>query len=103
MLHPAGNVAEFLVPAGLAHIVDWHAGILVSSGGEKYWQRASLTTQPDAQSDSSSFPYVHVYRINHSTRLSDPRQAYFAHLSLSPGISVRNRGYWSVGSARFQL
>lgn len=33
MLHPAGNVAEFLVSAGLARVVDWHAGMLASSGG----------------------------------------------------------------------
>ncbi|KAK0226010.1 hypothetical protein IW262DRAFT_1540191 [Armillaria fumosa] len=33
VLHPAGNVAEFLVAAGLARIVDWHAGMLSSSGG----------------------------------------------------------------------
>lgn len=33
VLHPAGNVAEFLVSAGLARIVDWHAGMLASSGG----------------------------------------------------------------------
>ena len=33
MLHPAGNVAEHLVAAGLARVVDWHAGMLASSGG----------------------------------------------------------------------
>ncbi|KAG6849990.1 hypothetical protein H0H93_002780 [Arthromyces matolae] len=33
VLHPAGNVAEFLVAAGLARVVDWHAGMLASSGG----------------------------------------------------------------------
>ncbi|KAF7296136.1 Transcriptional factor [Mycena kentingensis (nom. inval.)] len=33
VLHPAGNVAEHLVAAGLARIVDWHAGLLASSGG----------------------------------------------------------------------
>ncbi|KAJ7770129.1 hypothetical protein DFH07DRAFT_266338 [Mycena maculata] len=33
VLHPAGNVAEFLVGAGLARVVDWHAGMLASSGG----------------------------------------------------------------------
>jgi staphylococcal nuclease domain-containing protein 1 len=32
-LHPAGNVAEHLVAAGLARVVDWHAGMLASSGG----------------------------------------------------------------------
>lgn len=32
-MHPAGNVAEHLVAAGLARVVDWHAGMLASSGG----------------------------------------------------------------------
>ena len=32
MLHPAGNVAEHLVAAGLARIVDWHAGMLAAGG-----------------------------------------------------------------------
>ncbi|KAF8236472.1 hypothetical protein L208DRAFT_1432421 [Tricholoma matsutake] len=33
VLHPAGNVAEHLVAAGLARVVDWHAGMLASTGG----------------------------------------------------------------------
>ncbi|KAF8070533.1 hypothetical protein FPV67DRAFT_1025672 [Lyophyllum atratum] len=33
VLHPAGNVAEHLVAAGLARVVDWHAGMLASNGG----------------------------------------------------------------------
>ena len=33
MLHPAGNIAEHLVAAGLARVVDWHAGMLSASGG----------------------------------------------------------------------
>ncbi|KAJ3849044.1 hypothetical protein EV368DRAFT_48091 [Lentinula lateritia] len=33
VLHPAGNVAEFLVAAGLARVVDWHAGMLAAGGG----------------------------------------------------------------------
>jgi staphylococcal nuclease domain-containing protein 1 len=32
-MHPNGNIAEFLAGAGLAKVVDWHAGILSSSGG----------------------------------------------------------------------
>ncbi|KIJ18624.1 hypothetical protein PAXINDRAFT_161466 [Paxillus involutus ATCC 200175] len=32
VLHPAGNVAEHLVAAGLARVVDWHAGMLASGG-----------------------------------------------------------------------
>ena len=33
VLHPAGNIAEHLIAAGLARVVDWHAGLLASSGG----------------------------------------------------------------------
>ncbi|KAL0072455.1 hypothetical protein AAF712_000218 [Marasmius tenuissimus] len=33
VLHPAGNIAEFLVGAGLARVVDWHAGMLAAGGG----------------------------------------------------------------------
>lgn len=33
VLHPAGNVAEHLVTAGLARVVDWHAGMLAAGGG----------------------------------------------------------------------
>lgn len=32
VVHPAGNVAEYLVAAGLARVVDWHAGMLSSNG-----------------------------------------------------------------------
>ncbi|KAJ9122184.1 hypothetical protein QFC24_004414 [Naganishia onofrii] len=32
-LHPVGNIAEFLLGAGLAKVVDWHAGLLSSAGG----------------------------------------------------------------------
>ncbi len=32
-IHPNGNIADFLVGAGFAKVVDWHAGILSSAGG----------------------------------------------------------------------
>ncbi|KAE8270070.1 hypothetical protein A4X09_0g2273 [Tilletia walkeri] len=36
-LHPVGDIAHFLLTAGLARCVDWHAGVLSSVGGmEKY-------------------------------------------------------------------
>lgn len=38
-LHPNGNIAEFLCAAGLAKVIDWHAGILAPEGGlEKFRQ-----------------------------------------------------------------
>lgn len=33
VLHPNGNVAEFLLAQGLARVVDWHAGMLAGNGG----------------------------------------------------------------------
>ncbi|WVO12839.1 hypothetical protein L204_100447 [Cryptococcus depauperatus] len=36
-IHPKGNIAEFLLAAGLAKVVDWHAGLLAPYGGlDKY-------------------------------------------------------------------
>lgn len=33
VIHPSGNITEHLVAAGLARVVDWHAGMLASGGG----------------------------------------------------------------------
>ena len=33
VLHPVGNIAEFLLGAGLAHLVEWHSGMLAPYGG----------------------------------------------------------------------
>ncbi|KAG9014511.1 hypothetical protein FRB93_013636 [Tulasnella sp. JGI-2019a] len=33
VMHPVGNIAEHLVAAGLARVVDWHAGMLAQHGG----------------------------------------------------------------------
>jgi staphylococcal nuclease domain-containing protein 1 len=41
VLHPAGNVAEFLVAAGLARVVDWHAGMLSAQPGAMERLRAA--------------------------------------------------------------
>ncbi|CAO1630889.1 unnamed protein product [Parajaminaea phylloscopi] len=36
-MHPNGDIAAFLLSAGLARVVDWHTGMLASVGGmEKY-------------------------------------------------------------------
>ncbi len=42
VLHPAGNIAEFLVAAGLARVVDWHAGMLSNSGAMEKIRAASM-------------------------------------------------------------
>ncbi|KAG8886054.1 hypothetical protein FRB97_007930 [Tulasnella sp. 331] len=33
VMHPVGNIADHLVGAGLAKVVDWHAGMLAQHGG----------------------------------------------------------------------
>lgn len=35
VLHPAGNIVEFLLGAGLAHLVEWHSGMLAPYGGSE--------------------------------------------------------------------
>lgn len=45
VLHPAGNVAEHLVATGLARVVDWHAGMLASTGGMERLRAAEKTAK----------------------------------------------------------
>lgn len=33
VMHHVGNITQYLVAAGLARVVEWHAGMLASSGG----------------------------------------------------------------------
>ncbi|KAI0305558.1 transcription factor [Multifurca ochricompacta] len=35
VLHPVGNIAEFVLGAGLAHFVEWHSGMLAPYGGSE--------------------------------------------------------------------
>ncbi|KAJ4483316.1 hypothetical protein J3R30DRAFT_1762437 [Lentinula aciculospora] len=49
VLHPAGNVAEFLVAAGLARVVDWHAGMLAASGGMERLRSAEKNAKEKRQ------------------------------------------------------
>ncbi|KAI0311712.1 hypothetical protein OF83DRAFT_1149705 [Amylostereum chailletii] len=45
VLHPAGNIAEFLVAGGLARVVDWHAGMLANFGGMERLRAAEKTAK----------------------------------------------------------
>ncbi|KAI0344602.1 transcription factor [Trametopsis cervina] len=45
VLHPAGNVAEFLVAAGLARVVDWHAGMLAAGGAMERLRQAERSAK----------------------------------------------------------
>ena len=40
-----GNIAERLVAAGFARVVDWHAGMLASSGGMEQLRAAEKTAK----------------------------------------------------------
>ncbi|UZJ54140.1 hypothetical protein CBS101457_003460 [Exobasidium rhododendri] len=43
--HPVGDIAQFLVSAGLAKCVDWHAGLLASAGGMEKYRLAEKTAK----------------------------------------------------------
>lgn len=40
VLHPVGDIAQFLLSAGLARCVDWHAGMLARQGGMEPYRLA---------------------------------------------------------------
>ncbi|CAD6951454.1 unnamed protein product [Tilletia controversa] len=44
-LHPVGDIAHFLLTAGFARCVDWHAGILSSVGGMEKYRIAERTAK----------------------------------------------------------
>lgn len=43
--HPVGDIAQFLLAAGLAKCVDWHAGLLASAGGMEKYRLAEKTAK----------------------------------------------------------
>ncbi|TKY87388.1 hypothetical protein EX895_004065 [Sporisorium graminicola] len=44
-IHPVGDIAQFLLAAGLARCVDWHAGMLASYGGMEKYRQAERTAK----------------------------------------------------------
>lgn len=44
-IHPVGDIAQFLLSAGLARCVDWHAGMLASYGGMERYRQAERTAK----------------------------------------------------------
>ncbi|KAN0062615.1 hypothetical protein ACQY0O_005148 [Thecaphora frezii] len=44
-LHPVGDIAQFLLAAGLARCVDWHAGMLAPYGGMEKYRTAERTAK----------------------------------------------------------
>ncbi|PCH43541.1 hypothetical protein WOLCODRAFT_164527 [Wolfiporia cocos MD-104 SS10] len=49
VLHPAGNIAEFLVSAGLATVVGWHQGMLAGTGIFERLRTAEKTAKEKRQ------------------------------------------------------
>ncbi|KAF8332649.1 transcription factor [Cantharellus anzutake] len=56
VLHPAGNIAEHLVAAGLARIVDWHAGMLSPTGGMEKLRAAERAAKERRSGIYTSLP-----------------------------------------------
>ncbi|KAL1728856.1 hypothetical protein EV714DRAFT_252339 [Schizophyllum commune] len=73
VLHPAGNVAEFLVSAGLARIVDWHAGMLAPSGGMEKLRAAERTAKEKRLNLYASLPAPSANKANGSALNGQPR------------------------------
>lgn len=67
VLHPAGNVAEFLVGAGLARIVDWHAGMLAGNGGMEKLRAAEKSAKERRLCLYANVPVASVTAKTNST------------------------------------
>ncbi|KZT24206.1 transcription factor [Neolentinus lepideus HHB14362 ss-1] len=74
VLHPAGNVAEHLVAAGLARIVDWHAGMLSTSGGmERLRAAEKVAKEKRACLYTASAPAAKTNGASHSAAKGETR------------------------------
>ncbi|KAG8747170.1 hypothetical protein FRC10_002219 [Ceratobasidium sp. 414] len=76
VLHPNGNIAEFLVAAGLARVVDWHAGMLAAGGAMERLRAA----------EKYGRFFVHAMCFGELTRLS--RTAKEKRLNLYSKVAV---------------
>ncbi|KAH0827961.1 hypothetical protein J3R83DRAFT_3599 [Lanmaoa asiatica] len=68
VFHPAGNVAEHLVAAGLARVVDWHAGMLASGGGMERLREAEKVAKEKRACLYASAP---TPSVTASTKVND--------------------------------
>ena len=66
VLHPAGNVAEHLVAAGLARVVDWHAGMLASTGGME-----RLRASEKVAKEKRAYLYANVPSISATAKANE--------------------------------
>ncbi|KAF7315577.1 Transcriptional factor [Mycena indigotica] len=67
VLHPAGNVAEHLVAAGLGRVVDWHAGMLASSGGMEKLRAAEKVAKEKRLCLYANAPAIAASKSNGTT------------------------------------
>ncbi|KAI0029095.1 hypothetical protein K488DRAFT_80365 [Vararia minispora EC-137] len=74
VLHPAGNIAEFLVGAGLARVVDWHAGMLAASGGMERLRAAERSARERKAALYASTPAAANGKDTTAPGSSVPRQ-----------------------------
>lgn len=68
-----GNIAEHLVAAGFARVVDWHAGILASSGGMERLRAAEKTAKEKKLYMYANLPTSAASRANEQSAGGSPR------------------------------
>ncbi|KAF9793381.1 transcription factor [Thelephora terrestris] len=73
VIHPVGNIAEHLVAAGLARVVDWHAGILASSGGMERLRAAEKAAKEKRLYLYANLPTSAASKTNEHSAGGSPR------------------------------
>ena len=95
-LHPNGNIAEFLVGAGLAKVIDWHAGLLASHGGLDRLRAAEKSAKDKRlglwQSVASAKPTGHSETAAPTTSKGTSFEAVVTRVWGSDQISVIPKG-----------
>ncbi|KAJ3516427.1 hypothetical protein NLJ89_g1138 [Agrocybe chaxingu] len=78
VMHPVGNIAEFLVGAGLARVVDWHAGMLASSGGMERLRTAEKSAKEKRLYLYASVPSATSAAKSNGTTVNDSARSFDA-------------------------
>ncbi|KIY49308.1 transcription factor [Fistulina hepatica ATCC 64428] len=73
VIHPAGNIAEFLVSVGLARVIDWHAGMLAAGGAMERLRAAERTAKASRVCLYANVPVAPAAKSNSSTSNGDSR------------------------------
>jgi len=88
VLHPAGNVAEHLVAAGLARVVDWHAGMLSGSGGLERLRTAEKSAKERRACLYANPPTITALRTSSATPMAKSFDATVIRVWSGDQISV---------------